>query len=166
MLWLGRVACRLPAPACHCLTPPCSPLPACPLRRCAPEAIVRAQLAALQRGDILDAGSFSSWRSGGGGGGRVGSRRTGLAFHLDALAAKLEREPYGLLLRHAAAQLGAAALASPREQWQEVSVLAADGASQRFLWRLGMGAQGCWMVTGIWGGADLEAPGWQDTPHV
>lgn len=41
-----------------------------------------------------------------------------------------------------------------------------DGASARYLWRLGMGAQGCWMVTGIWGEADLAVEGWQQQPHI
>lgn len=49
---------------------------------------------------------------------------------------------------------------------QEVSVLAADGASARFVWRLGMGAQGCWMVTGIFTQADLAQEGWQQRHHI
>ena len=42
----------------------------------------------------------------------------GLGFHLEALRTKLQREPYSLLLRHAAAQLGTAALPSQREMLQ------------------------------------------------
>ena len=49
---------------------------------------------------------------------------------------------------------------------QEVSVLAPDGASARFLWRLSLGPQGCWMVTGIFCEADLEEEGWQQRPHI
>lgn len=43
--------------------------------RAAPEAIVKAQLAALQQGDVFNASCFSSWR--GGMKGHVASRRTG-----------------------------------------------------------------------------------------
>lgn len=71
-----------------------------------------------------------------------------------------------MLLRHAAAQLGTAALPSQREMLQEVAVLAADGASARFLWRLGIGPQGCWMVTGIFSDHDVQNTDWQQHPHV
>ncbi len=43
---------------------------------------------------------------------------TGLGFHLEALRTKLQQEPYGLLLHHAAAQLGTAVLPSQREMLQ------------------------------------------------
>lgn len=42
----------------------------------------------------------------------------GLGFHLEALRTKLQQEPYGLLLHHAAAQLGTAVLPSQREMLQ------------------------------------------------
>lgn len=48
---------------------------------------------------------------------------------------------------------------------QEVAVLAADGASARFLWRVGIGPHGCWMVTGIFSEGDL-AGDWQKQHHV
>jgi hypothetical protein len=84
----------------------------------------------------------------------------GLGYHHDALRSKLGQEPCGLLLRHAAVQLGAAALPTQRQALQEVAVLAADGASARFVWRLGMASHGCWMVSGIFS-AQEAAEGWQ-----
>lgn len=196
-------------PALPCKLPDAARAARPPRRhRAAPEAIARAQLAALQQGDVFNAASFSSWR--GGLKGHLASRRTGapagwaaagrrcqppaaaltaqrawhcpnrslltarrpapthagLAFHHEALRQKLRQEPYGLLLRHAAAQLGTAALPSQRELLQEVGVLAADGSSARFLWRLGIGQQGCWMVTGIFSEPDLQAADWQKQPHI
>ncbi|KAI7836203.1 hypothetical protein COHA_009928 [Chlorella ohadii] len=140
------------------------PLPTTPHPKAAPEAIVKAQLAALQHGDLFNASCFSSWR--GGMKGHVASRRTGLGFHLEALRTKLQQEPYGLLLHHAAAQLGTAVLPSQHEMLQEVAVLAEDGASARFLWRMGIGAQGCWMVTGIFSEHDLLHTDWQQQQHI
>ncbi|PRW60354.1 riboflavin kinase isoform B [Chlorella sorokiniana] len=141
-----------------------TPLPTTPHPKAAPEAIAKAQLAALQQGDLFNASCFSSWR--GGMKGHVASRRTGLGFHLEALRSKVQQEPYSLLLHHAAAQLGTAVLPSQREMLQEVAVLAEDGASARFLWRLGIGAQGCWMVTGIFSEHDLLNTDWQQQQHI
>ena len=81
--------------------------------------------------------------------------RAGLGFHHDALRAKLQQQPYSLLVGHAGVQLGGAALPTQREQLQHVSVLAPDGTSAQFVWRLGMSTHGCWMASGIFSAEEL-----------
>lgn len=107
--------------------------------------MVKAQLAALQRGDIFSASCFSVWRSRGSG--------FSLGLHYDLMREMLAAEPYSALLHHADAWLGPAALPSQRVMLQEVGVALAaggvGGGGVRFLWRLGMQANGCWQVTGI-----------------
>lgn len=220
MLWLFNLR-RRQMHAARCFFPPITSFPAvaaCLIAcRAAPEAIVRAQLAALQQGDVFGASCFSMWHGKG-----LSSRKTseglscvpaclpseprramcsstsayssqdsaepaaiwecipllvlmpllcdavccavvccaGLGYHHDALRSKLGQEPYGLLLRHAAVQLGAAALPTQRQLLQEVAVLAADGASARFVWCLSMASHGCWMVSGIFSGEEA-ADGWR-----
>ncbi|KAL4447546.1 hypothetical protein ABPG75_004765 [Micractinium tetrahymenae] len=135
------------------------PLPTTPHPKAAPEAIVRAQLVALQQGDVFGASCFSMHARPGRG---LISRRTSLVSHHDALRTLLQREPYGLLLRHAVVQLGPAVLPTQREMLQEVAVMAADGASARFLWRLTLSSHSCWMASGILSAneaaAQLQAP--------
>ncbi|GAB4816896.1 hypothetical protein N2152v2_003942 [Parachlorella kessleri] len=162
--------------------------------KAAPEAVVKAQLAALQRGDVFGASCFNIWRS--------HSSAQGLGIHYQLLRDKLQEPPFDLLLWHAEAMLGPAALPSQRVMLQEVVVLGSGGSmegrgggsshsrgssstsrgwgrgahgtpsrgssgsaagagglglggrqggpsSGRFLWRLGMQANGCWQVTGI-----------------
>lgn len=118
--------------------------------RVAPELVVEAQLAALQRGDIFGASCFNIWRT--------HSSGFGLGIHYELMRDKLAQAPYDVLLHHSEAYLGAAALPSQRVMLQEVVVLGGGpggGGSRggaggvRFLWRMGMQANGCWMVTGI-----------------
>lgn len=40
---------------------------------------------------------------------------------------------------------------------QEVAVLAADGASARFVWRVSLSSNGCWMTSGILSAQDAAA---------
>ena len=87
--------------------------------RAAPEAVVKAQLAALQRGDIFGASCFDIWRS--------HSSAQGLGIHYQLLRDKLQEPPFDLLLWHAEAMLGPAALPSQRVMLQEVVVLGGAG---------------------------------------
>ena len=101
----------------------------------------------------------------------------GLSFHHDALRTQLAQPPYDrLLLLGAAApaaaaveaRLGAAALPTQREQLQEVELVGLGGGGSegggssggtRFVWRLGMAAHGCWMVSGIFASEDSWGEG-------
>jgi hypothetical protein len=79
----------------------------------------------------------------------------GLGFHHDALRTKLQQAPHSVLVGHGGVQLGNAALPTQREQLQHVAVLAADGTTEHFVWRLGMNTNGCWMVSGIFAAEEL-----------
>jgi hypothetical protein len=128
-----------------------SPHPSTPHPSAAPEAIVKAQLAALAAGDVFEASCFSMWRSTA----HLSSRKTSLGSHHDALRAMLAQQPHRVLLGHAGVRLGAAALRSQAEQLQEVAVLAADGSSASFVWRLTLATHGCWMASGIFAADEL-----------
>ena len=125
--------------------------------------MVRAPLAALARGDIFEASQFNIWSTAHG-------SSFGLGIHYELMKQKLAGPPFDLLLGHAEAQLGAAALPSQRVQLQEVVVMGGSGSrsgsgggsgsrsgsggggggrAARFLWQLCMQQNSCWMVTGI-----------------
>eukprot|EP00887_Chlorella_sp_A99_P003174 scaffold9.g3174.t1 len=113
--------------------------------QCSPEAVVLAQLQALQQFDTFEAGQYNMWRCG-----TTGTGRLAVLVQSEMLQHQLAAPPYRLLLGHAAAQLGPAALPSQREQLQEVFVFGGEGSGAAvYTWRLGMQANGCWMVLGI-----------------
>jgi hypothetical protein len=97
---------------------------------------------------------------------------SGWEAHLAAFKQLLQQPHYRLLGEHAVAELGASALPSQRQFLQEVVLLGPNSSSSsscncvggaggvgssgvledgvgRFLWRLGMQADGCWMVRSI-----------------
>jgi hypothetical protein len=119
-------------------------LPASPHPRVPPELIVRAQLQALRQQQLLKACGFNLM-------GRHASSSAWEA-HLTAFRQLLQQPHYRLLGAHAAAELGQSALPSQRQFLQEVVLTGAgsqggeEGSSGRFLWRVGMQADGCWMV--------------------
>jgi hypothetical protein len=124
---------------------------------------VRAQLQALRQQQLLQACGFNLM-------GRHASSSAWEA-HLTAFKQLLQQPHYRLLGEHVAAELGASALPSQRQFLQEVVLTAVPGSSSsvyggagagvgkgadmqldqsgRFLWRLGMQADGCWMVRSI-----------------
>ncbi|KAG2492171.1 hypothetical protein HYH03_009421 [Edaphochlamys debaryana] len=110
-----------------------------PHPRWSPELVVKAQLAALRRGDVVGASSFNLW-----------SRSTsgGWDLHLRSFRALLQQPPYTALLAARGAALGPAALASGRRQLQEVELLGA-GEPCRLVYQLGMQANGCWVIEAI-----------------
>jgi hypothetical protein len=126
------------------------------LCRAAPEAIAKAQLAALQQGDVLGASCFSMWQAR-----NLSSRKTSLGSHHEALRSQLQQEPYMRLLGHASAHLGSAALPRQHEMLLQVTVLAADGTETDYVWRLNLATNGCWMVSGIFAAEELGLGGQQ-----
>jgi hypothetical protein len=122
---------------------------------------VRAQLQALRQQQLLQACGLNLM-------GRHASSSAWEA-HLTAFKQLLQQPHYRLLGEHVAAELGASALPSQRQFLQEVVLTAAPSSSSgssasdrliagadkqldqsgRFLWRLGMQADGCWMVRSI-----------------
>lgn len=124
-------------------------LPASPHPRVPPELIVRAQLQALRQQQLLRACGLNLM-------GRHASSSAWEA-HLTAFRQLLQQPHYRLLGEHAAAELGQSALPSQRQFLQEVVLtgcgssgsLGGEEGSGRFLWRLGMQADGCWMVRSI-----------------
>jgi hypothetical protein len=124
-------------------------LPASPHPRASPELVVRAQLRALRQQELLAACGFNLM-------GRHASS-SGWETHLQAWKRLLQEPAYQALCAHTGAELGASALPSQRQLLQEVVLSGADdgasssrsSSSSRFLWRLGMQADGCWMVRSI-----------------
>jgi hypothetical protein len=122
---------------------------------------VRAQLQALRQQQLLKACGFNLM-------GRHASS-SGWEAHLAAFRQLLQQPHYRLLGEHTVAELGASALPSQRQFLQEVVLLGPNNSSSsssvggvvggssgvsgdgvgRFLWRLGMQADGCWMVRSI-----------------
>jgi hypothetical protein len=140
------------------------PLPSTPHPRHTPEAIVAAQLASLNRGDVYDAASFNFWQAPLRNSDEP-SRVFGLQYRLFAEA--LKTWPMAALLRHEEAVLGVAALPSQRSMVQEVvlkrasiegdsKVLSVTGDWVRLVWRLGLHGNGCWMVLGITPASDTS----------
>ncbi|GIM03521.1 hypothetical protein Vretimale_8276 [Volvox reticuliferus] len=123
-----------------------SPLGRGPHPRCSPEQLVKAQLAALRRGDLTGAASFNLW-----------SRSTsgGWDLHLSAFKAMLRQPSYHVLLTSDGAELGPSALLSGRRMVQEVRLLSSKGGgsggsgSSSVTYQLCMQASGCWLVEGI-----------------
>jgi hypothetical protein len=124
-------------------------LPSVPHPRASPELVVLAQLSALRQHDVIGAVGFNML-------GRRASS-SGWDGHLAAFRALLSAPAFAPLCRHTAppALLGAA-LPNQRSLLQEVVLGGIGGASPaeaasaaRFLWRLGMQADGCWMVRSI-----------------
>jgi hypothetical protein len=125
-------------------------LPAAPHQRLGPEAAALAQLAALGRGDVLAAARWNllAGRLCSAAPGELGAATS--AAHAAGWAAFLERPPCAVLVGHAGARLGAAALASQRTQLQEVRVApAGGGAEAAFLFRMELASSGTWMVGAI-----------------
>ncbi|KAF6250987.1 hypothetical protein COO60DRAFT_1565249 [Scenedesmus sp. NREL 46B-D3] len=144
-------------------------LPKGPHPRTSPELVVLAQLQALQQQDVVAAAGFNM----------LGRHASGSGWdaHLAAFRHLLGQPLYSMLCKHSSVELGSSALPSQRHFLQEV-VLQDDGSSSisrgsssgsrgssrswdrggerdgsgsegRFLWRLGMQADGCWMVRSI-----------------
>ncbi|KAG2435865.1 hypothetical protein HXX76_007060 [Chlamydomonas incerta] len=128
-----------------------------PHPRCSPELVVKAQLAALARGDVVGAASFNLWSR---------STSAGWELHLSAFRSLLAQPAYAPLLAAGGAELGPSALPTPRRLLQEVrltglrrqaAAAAAAGAggggggggSCRLVFQLGMQANGCWVVEAI-----------------
>lgn len=100
--------------------------------------MVKAQLAALARGDIFGASGFNIWSHAHGSG-------FGLGIHYELMRDKLRQPPYSLLLGHSEALLGAAALPKQRVQLQVGLRGASGGAGQLWVgngFRPGCGAVG------------------------
>lgn len=133
-----------------------------------PESVVKAQLAALHRGDIYEASSFNNWESSdpfNKSRRRGGKRRFTMGIHYEMLREMLAEMPYGVLMKHQAAVLGPAAVPTQGSMLQEVWVKAgkendagvADGSGRggdegwtRFIWKLELQAEnGCWVCCGI-----------------
>lgn len=133
-----------------------------PHPRTSPELIVLAQLHALRQNDVISACGFNM----------LGRHASGSGWnaHLTAFRNMLQQPHYHLLASHTAAELGGSALPSQRHFLQEVvlyelsgrdgddksssssgssSKNSGRGLAGRFLWRLGMQADGCWMVRSI-----------------
>eukprot|EP00775_Hariotina_reticulata_P003670 gene3670-3931_t len=117
-----------------------------PHPRCSPELVVLAQLQALQNQELVTATGFNM----------LGRHASGSAWdaHLAAFKHLLSQQHYSLLIAHNRAELGSSALPRQRHFLQEVllwSKGSSSGSSSpgRFLWRLGMQADGCWMVRSI-----------------
>ncbi|GLC53171.1 hypothetical protein PLESTB_000715800 [Pleodorina starrii] len=127
-----------------------------PHPRCSPEQVVKAQLAALRRGDVAGAASYNVW-----------SRSTsgGWDLHLSAFRAMLRQPSYHVLLTSYDAELGPSALPSMRRMVQEVRLLTSPssqggggdvyggggggGGGSSLVFGLCMQANGCWLVEGI-----------------
>ncbi|PNW71870.1 hypothetical protein CHLRE_16g669600v5 [Chlamydomonas reinhardtii] len=127
-----------------------------PHPRCSPELVVKAQLGALSRGDVVGAASFNLW-----------SRSTsgGWELHLSAFCSLLAQPAYAPLLAAAGAELGPSALPTSRRLVQEVRLTgirrqggtagvtggggSGGGGSCRLVFQLGMQANGCWVVEAI-----------------
>ena len=124
-----------------------------PHPRIPPELVVRAQLQALRQQQLLQACGFNLM-------GRHASS-SGWEAHLNAFRQLLQQPHYALLGQHVRAELGASALPTQRQFLQEVVLYGPGGGAAdssagegqhavgRFLWRLGMQADGCWMVRSI-----------------
>ena len=130
--------------------------------------MLKALLAALARRAVFDASCFASWRGPGPGAGggplHEDGAAGGMAARLALLRELLAAEPYAALLGHGRAELGAAALPSQRDMLQLVTVHPAGGGGggtgggTAFRFRLGLQANGCWMVTGIRPAAEEAHP--------
>jgi hypothetical protein len=113
--------------------------------RSSPELVVLAQLQALQQQDVVAAAAFNM----------LGRHASGSGWdaHLAAFRQLLSQPHYSMLCKHSGAELGSSALPSQRHFLQEVVLQDAGSSSSssdaRFLWRLGMQADGCWMVRAI-----------------
>jgi len=125
-------------------------LPTTPHPKCSPEAVVRAQLAALKRGDFFEAACFnrkgvSSATS------RPSQRAPSLIDQVAELQGLVGAAPYTMLIKHSDAVLGPAALLSQRKMVQEVSVRGEGSRAgwSRFVWELGLQGNLCWMTTAI-----------------
>ena len=152
------------------------PLPTTLQPKSAPEAVVKAQLAALKRGDVFDASSMSNWEATdpfNASRRRGGRRRFTMGIHYERLREMLAEVPYGVLMKHESAVLGPSAIPTQGTMLQEVWVKAGnndviegitntntnisgggkvgvhDGWT-RFIWKLALQSEnGCWVCTGI-----------------
>lgn len=137
------------------------PLPSTPHPKNSPEAVIKAQLAALGAGELYEAATFNSWE-------RISTdtrlsvSQAGEAFSLGIqyglLLDRLSRPAHAALLNHQYSILGAAALLTPTSEIQEVLVSAGPcssldpfggGKQTRFLWHMTLAPNGCWMCRDI-----------------
>jgi hypothetical protein len=134
-------------------------LPKGPHPRHSPELAVLAQLQALQQQDIVAAAGFNM----------LGRHASGSGWdaHLAAFRQLLRQPQYSMLCKHSRVELGSSALPGQRHFLQEVILQGGahssssssssgsgiggvgSGSEVRYLWRLGMQADGCWMVRSI-----------------
>lgn len=120
-------------------------LPSRPHPRVSPEAVIRAQLAALQQGDVAGASRYNLWGRATSGGSEV---------HQEGFRALLRQRPYQQLLTHHSYHLLEAALPTPHHFVQEVEVMqppsrAGPQVSCRLVWDLRLQGNGCWATCGI-----------------
>jgi hypothetical protein len=152
-------------------------LPSTPRPKSSPEAVVYAQLQALQRGDVYEASQFNTWRendrvsaldsnSGGDEQQPTTSNSISLGLQFKLLHDILVNSPYCVLKNHNSAVLGPAALPTQQTMLQEVWVrrnsssdsgggsarnsMNTRGDWVRFIWNLELeSSNGCWMCTTI-----------------
>ena len=132
--------------------------PTTPQPKAAPEAVIHAQIHALQRGNIFEASSFNSWQpseSFASLTSKQGGERPGDGFSMginfDLLQHALNAYPYSALLKHEGVVLGPAALPTQHSMLQEVWIKSNNNNEWcRFVWTMNLQSEtACWMCTEI-----------------